>query len=130
MELRSVRPQLGPSILRLGTFVTPTENLVPTIQSIRLPILFLHRFRGTLDDWDPLFVDELAKTRHTILFSDQEIGSSTGKAAMSVDEKARNAAAFARALGHSSIDVLGFSMGGFVCQVIALLEPKLVRRSS
>ena len=92
------------------------------------PVLFLHRFRGTLDDWDPLFVDELAKRRHTILFSDQGVGSSTGEAATSVDEKARNAADFARALGHSSIDVLGFSMGGFVCQAIALQEPKLVRK--
>ena len=53
------------------------------------PVLFLHRFRGTLDDWDPLFVDELAKRRHTILFSDQGVGSSTGEAATSVDEKAR-----------------------------------------
>ena len=94
----------------------------------RTPVLFLHRFRGTLDDWDPLFVDELAKTRHIVLFSDQEVGSSTGMAATSVDEKARNAAAFARALGHSAIDVLGFSMGGFVCQAIALQEPKLVRK--
>ena len=123
-----MRPQLGPSILRLGTFVTPTENLVHNDPVDKTPVLFLHRFRGTLDDWDPLFVDELAKTRHTILFSDQEIGSSTGNAATSVDEKARNAAAFARALGYSSIDVLGFSMGGFVCQAIALLEPKLVRK--
>ena len=94
----------------------------------RTPVLFLHRFRGTLDDWDPLFVDELAKTRHIVLFSDQEVGSSTGMAATSVDEKARNAAAFARALGHSAIDVLGFSMGGFVCQAIALQEPELVRK--
>ena len=87
-----------------------------------------HRFRGTLDDWDPLFVDELAKTRHVVLFSDQEVGWSTGTAATSVDEKAQNAAAFARALGHSAIDVLGFSMGGFVCQAIALQEPQLVRK--
>jgi pimeloyl-ACP methyl ester carboxylesterase len=104
------------------------RELRPDNPADKTPILFLHRFRGTLDDWDPLFVDELAKTRHTILFSDQGVGSSTGKAATSVDEKARNAADFAKALGHSSIDVLGFSMGGFVCQAIALLEPTLVRK--
>lgn len=104
------------------------RELGPNDPVEKTPVLFLHRFRGTLDDWDPLFIDELAKTRRTILFSDQEIGSSTGKAATSVDEKARNAATFARALGYSSIDVLGFSMGGFVCQAIALLEPKLVRK--
>lgn len=104
------------------------RELGPVDPADKTPILFLHRFRGTLDDWDPGFVDELAKTRHVILFSDAGIGSSTGTAATSVDEKARNAAQFARALGHSSIDVLGFSMGGFICQAIAIQEPKLVRR--
>jgi pimeloyl-ACP methyl ester carboxylesterase len=92
------------------------------------PVLFLHRFRGTLDDWDPAFVDELAKTRHVILFSDAAVGSSTGTPAKDFDEKGRNAAAFVRALGHNQIDVLGFSMGGFVCQTMALQEPKLVRK--
>jgi pimeloyl-ACP methyl ester carboxylesterase len=100
----------------------PAQLVDPT------PVVFLHRFRGTLDDWDPGFVDELAKTRHVILFSDAAIGSSTGTAAKDVDEKARNAASFARALGHAQIDVLGFSMGGFICQAIAILEPRLVRK--
>ncbi|TDN69938.1 alpha/beta hydrolase [Paraburkholderia sp. BL10I2N1] len=94
----------------------------------KTPILFLHRFRGTLDDWDPGFVDALAKTRHVILFSDQEVGSSSGSAATSVDEKARNAADFAKKLGFLTIDVLGFSMGGFVAQAIAINEPTLVRK--
>ncbi|WP_445147274.1 alpha/beta fold hydrolase [Dyella sp. Tek66A03] len=94
----------------------------------KTPVLFLQRFRGTLDDWDPGFVDALAKTRHVILFSDQEIGTSTGTASKSVDEKARNAADFARALCLSAIDVLGFSMGGFIAQAIAINEPALVRK--
>lgn len=104
------------------------RELRPAQPADPTPVVFLHRFRGTLDDWDPGFVDELAKTRHVILFSDAAIGSSTGTAAKDVDEKARNAASFARALGHSQIDVLGFSMGGFVCQAIAIQEPKLVRK--
>ncbi|HVI90739.1 MAG TPA: alpha/beta hydrolase [Dongiaceae bacterium] len=92
------------------------------------PVLFLYRFRGTLDGWDPGFVDALAETRHVILFSDQAVGSSTGMAATSVDEKARNAADFAKAPGFSTIDVLGFSMGGFVAQAITLNESTLVRK--
>jgi pimeloyl-ACP methyl ester carboxylesterase len=104
------------------------RELGPVNPADKTPILFLHRFRGTLDDWDPGFVDALAKTRHVILFSDQAVGSSTGAAATSVDEKARNAASFARALNLSSIDALGFSMGGFVAQAIAINEPSLVRK--
>lgn len=92
------------------------------------PLLFLHRFRGTLDDWDPGFVDAVAQHRKVVLFSDAGIGTSTGTPATSVDEKARNAARFARALGHTTVDVLGFSMGGFVAQALALDEPDLVRK--
>jgi pimeloyl-ACP methyl ester carboxylesterase len=114
--------------VEVGTTRYAYRELRPENPVDPTPIIFLHRFRGTLDDWDPGFVDELAKTRHVVLFSDAAIGSSTGTAATSVDEKAQNAAGFARALGYSSIDVLGFSMGGFVCQAIAIREPKLVRK--
>ena len=92
------------------------------------PLVFLHRFRGTLDDWDPAFVDAVAEERPVILFSDAAVGSSTGSPATSVDEKARNAASFVRALGYETVDVLGFSMGGFVAQAIAIAEPGLVRK--
>ncbi|RKM64906.1 alpha/beta hydrolase [Rhodococcus opacus] len=91
------------------------------------PLVFLHRFRGTLDDWDPAFVDAVAEHRHVILFSDAAVGSSTGSPATSVDAKAENAASFVRAMGHDVVDVLGFSMGGFVAQAVAMREPTLVR---
>ena len=92
------------------------------------PLVFLHRFRGTLDDWDPAFVDAMAEQRHVILFSDAAVGSSTGSPATTVDGKAQNAAAFVRALGYGVVDVLGFSMGGFVAQALAMNEPALVRK--
>ena len=91
------------------------------------PLVLLHRFRGTLDDWDPAFIDAVAAKRHVILFSDAAVGSSTGSPATSVDEKAENATSFVRALGHEVVDVLGFSMGGFVAQAVAMREPTLVR---
>ncbi len=103
---------------RLG----PAQPADPT------PVVFLHRFRGTLDDWDPAFVDALSETRDVVLFSDAGIGTSTGEFADSVEVKARNAVAFIRALGLTQVDVLGFSMGGFSCQEIALTEPDLVRK--
>jgi pimeloyl-ACP methyl ester carboxylesterase len=104
------------------------RELRPDRPSDPTPLLFLHRFRGTLDDWDPAFVDALAEHRHVILFSDAGVGSSTGLPAATVDEKAENAASFVRALGRGTVDVLGFSMGGFVAQSIAMREPSLVRK--
>jgi len=41
---------------------------------------------------------------------------------------ARDAVAFIRALGFDQVDLLGFSLGGFVAQVIAQEEPQLVRK--
>src|ERR1044072_971404 len=41
---------------------------------------------------------------------------------------ARDAVAFIRAMGFDQVDLLGFSLGGGVAQVIALEEPALVRK--
>lgn len=101
----------------------PAEPVDPT------PLVFLHRFRGTLDDWDPAFVDAVAANRRVILFSDAAVGSSSGAPAKDVDSKAANAAAFVRAKGFSRVDVLGFSMGGFVAQAIAIHHPELIRKA-
>jgi len=96
--------------LRVGDVSYAYRELRPTNLADSTPVVFLHRFRGTLDDWDPAFVDELAKTRHVLLFSDAAVGSSTGTPAKDFDEKGRNTASFARKLGYEQIDVLGFSL--------------------
>jgi pimeloyl-ACP methyl ester carboxylesterase len=103
------------------------RRLGPENPADATPIVFLHRFRGTLDDWDPAFVDALAETRDVVLFSDAGIGSSTGEFADTIEAKARNAVSFIEALGLRKVDLLGFSMGGFSCQEIALTRPDLVR---
>jgi pimeloyl-ACP methyl ester carboxylesterase len=104
------------------------RELGPAAPADTTPLVLLHRFRGTLDDWDPAFVDAVAAHRTVIAFSDAGVGSSTGTPAQSVDEKAVNAASFIRAKGLDQVDVLGFSMGGFVAQSIAINEPELVRK--
>src|SRR5947199_2203760 len=45
-----------------------------------------------------------------------------------VEAMAHDAVAFIRALGFDQLDLLGFSLGGFVSQVIAQQEPTLVRK--
>ena len=41
---------------------------------------------------------------------------------------AKDAVTFIRALGLDQVDLLGFSMGGMIAQVIAQDEPELVRK--
>jgi pimeloyl-ACP methyl ester carboxylesterase len=92
------------------------------------PLLFLQHFRGNLDNWDPALVDRIALAREVILLDNRGIGGSTGVVPDNVTDMARDAGAFTDALGLKSVDVLGFSLGGFVAQELALLRPRLVRK--
>jgi pimeloyl-ACP methyl ester carboxylesterase len=93
-----------------------------------VPLVFNMHFTGTMDHWDPLVTDGLAAAREVILFDNAGVSSSSGEVPSSVEEMAANAAAFIKALGLQQVDVLGFSIGGFVAQALAVANPSLVRR--
>ena len=93
-----------------------------------VPLVFLHHFTAVLDDWDPRVIDGIAAKRHVIAFDNRGVGASGGSVPHTIDEMAADAAAFIRALGYDQADLLGFSLGGGVAQVIALEQPELVRR--
>jgi pimeloyl-ACP methyl ester carboxylesterase len=93
-----------------------------------LPLVMLQHFRGNLDNWDPALTDALAAERELILVDYPGVGSSTGDFGPTITSTARQMIAFADALGLVELDLLGFSIGGFVAQEIALVRPTLVRR--
>lgn len=92
------------------------------------PVVFLNHLAGVLDNWDPRVVDGIAASRRVITFDNQGVGASQGTTPRSVAAMARDAIAFIRALGYDQVDLLGFSLGGMVAQVIAEQEPQLVRK--
>ena len=87
-----------------------------------------HHFTAVLDDWDPRVIDGIAAKRHVITFDNRGVGASGGTVPHTIDEMAADAVAFIRALGYEQVDLLGFSLGGGVAQVITLEHPELVRR--
>ena len=93
-----------------------------------LPLLFLQHFTGTLDGWDPAVTDPIAAGRSVILFESAGIGRSSGKVPETVAGMADHALKFLEAIGLTQVDVLGFSLGGMVVQVMALKRPALLRR--
>lgn len=93
-----------------------------------VPLVLLQRFRGTMDDWDPALVDRLAGSRPIILFDNVGIGRSSGNAATSVRDMADWAAGFIGALNSQPVDILGWSLGGSVAQMLALFHGELVRK--
>ena len=93
-----------------------------------VPVVFLHHFTAVLDDWDPRVIDGVAATRRVIAFDNRGVGSSEGKVPGNIEDMARDAIAFIRALGLDHVDLFGFSLGGGVAQMIALQAPDLARR--
>ena len=92
------------------------------------PIVLLAHLGATLDEWDPRVVDALAAGRRVIAVDLPGVGSSTGSVPPTIKGMAGAARAFIAALGLSRIDLMGFSLGGFVAQQVALDAPDLVRR--
>jgi pimeloyl-ACP methyl ester carboxylesterase len=93
-----------------------------------VPLVLLQHFRGNLDNWDPALIDALAATRRVIIFDNAGVGGSAGITPDTIEQMARDALAFLAALQLGQVDLLGFSIGSFVAQQIALVRPAIVRR--
>jgi len=91
-------------------------------------LVLLQHFRGNLDNWDPALVDALADDRRIVTFDNAGVGGSTGTTPSTITQMARDAIAFLDALELGPVDLLGFSIGSFVAQEIALIRPAVVRR--
>src|SRR3984885_2804437 len=92
------------------------------------PLVLLQHFRGNLDNWDPALVDALASGRQVVTFDNAGVGGSTGTTPSTITRMAIDAIAFLDAMDLAQVDVLGFSIGSFVAQEIALIRPAIVRR--
>jgi pimeloyl-ACP methyl ester carboxylesterase len=92
------------------------------------PLFFVQHFRGGLDHWDPLLTDGLAASREVILYNGRGIASSTGMPRNRIEDMADDISLVIRALGLQQVDLLGFSIGGFQVQEVALRHPQLVRK--
>jgi pimeloyl-ACP methyl ester carboxylesterase len=93
-----------------------------------VPVVFLTHLAAVLDNWDPRVVDGIAAKHRVITFDNRGVGASSGSTPTTIQEMARDAVTFIRALGLDQVDLFGFSMGGMIAQVIAQEEPQLVRR--
>ncbi|OHU76970.1 alpha/beta fold hydrolase [Mycobacteroides chelonae] len=93
-----------------------------------VPVVFLHHLTAVLDDWDPRVLDGVAARHHVIAFDNRGVGATGGRVPADIEQMGADAIAFIRALGHERVDLIGFSLGGGVAQMVALQAPRLVRR--
>jgi pimeloyl-ACP methyl ester carboxylesterase len=93
-----------------------------------VPLVFLQHFRGGMDHWDPTITDGFARDRPVILFDNAGVGSSSGETPTRIGAMADHVADFVDALGIQELDLLGFSIGGYVAQAFSAARSKSVRR--
>ena len=91
------------------------------------PLVLLQHFRGNLDNWDPALIDALAGSRRVITFDNRGVAASSGTTPSTIAQMAFDAIDFIAALEVGEVDLLGFSIGSFVAQEIALVRPSVVR---
>jgi len=94
-----------------------------------VPVIFLNHLAATMDNCDPRIMDGIASKHQIICFDNRGVGATKGKTPKTVAEMAKDARAFIHALGYEKVDLLGFSLGGFISQEILLHEPQLVRKA-
>ncbi|MDT3382438.1 alpha/beta hydrolase [Labrys neptuniae] len=92
------------------------------------PLVLLQHFTGTMDAWDPSVVNALAVERPVIVFNNAGVGSSSGSVPDNVQKMSTDAEDFILALNLGEVDLLGFSLGGFIAQVIATQDRVKVRK--
>ena len=93
-----------------------------------LPVVFLVHLAAVMDNWDPRVIDGFAAKHRVVVFDNRGVGASSGSPASSIEQMAKDAITFIKALGFEQVDLFGFSMGGMIAQEIALMEPQLVRK--
>ena len=93
-----------------------------------VPLVTLQHFRGNLDNWDPALIDALADGRQVIAFDNRGVAATSGRTPSTIAQMALDAIDFIDALEMGEVDLLGFSIGSFVAQEIALIRPSIVRK--
>jgi pimeloyl-ACP methyl ester carboxylesterase len=91
-------------------------------------LVALQHFRGNLDNWDPALIDALAAGRRVITFDNRGVAATSGTTPSTIAQMALDAIDFIDALEVGEVDLLGFSIGSFVAQEIALIRPSTVRK--
>jgi pimeloyl-ACP methyl ester carboxylesterase len=130
----------GPTTQEAGATYTKAPNLKVTggngveyayrsVGPDTRPVILLQHFRGNLDNWDPALVDQLASTRRVVAFDNVGVGGSSGRTRNSVHQMATDALIFLEALNMQKVDLMGFSIGSFVAQEMALQRPETVART-
>ena len=93
------------------------------------PLVVLNGFAATSADWDHSFIDRLASSNELILLDNRGIGRSIDNGQpFDIAKLADDAARVIEMLGIERVNVLGWSMGGFIAETLALQHPSRINK--
>ena len=92
-------------------------------------LIALNGLTATNADWDPAFLERLASANELVLLDNRGIGASTDDGApFDIGKLAGDTADVIDALELRPASVLGWSMGGFIAQTLAVEHPAHVEK--
>lgn len=93
------------------------------------PLLLVTGLTGSMDAWDPALVDPIARHHRIVMLDNRGAGQSTGDVSrLTIHSMAEDALGLARKLRLRRPSVLGWSMGGFIAQDLAIHHPHALDR--
>src|SRR5262245_49458902 len=92
------------------------------------PLVMISALGNSMDDWDPAVTNGLAQQYKVIIFDIEGVGKSGGTTPDNIPDMAKGVVTFINALGYTKVNLMGFSMGSFITQQIALTSPNLVNK--
>jgi pimeloyl-ACP methyl ester carboxylesterase len=93
------------------------------------PLVVVNGFAATKDDWDPTFLDALARERTLVLLDNRGMGGSQDDGQpFTINDLADDVVDLMNKLGLERTPVLGWSMGGYVALALAIAHPARVER--
>jgi pimeloyl-ACP methyl ester carboxylesterase len=92
------------------------------------PILLINGYSQSMDNWDPILLERLASNHTVIIFDNRGIGNTTSgeNRFFSIAQFANDTAGLLDVLEIKQAYILGYSMGGFIAQELALTHPDRV----
>lgn len=91
-------------------------------------MVFVTHFRGSMDTTDPLLINTIAQNQEVILYDNAGVGHSDGNVPVSIEAMTETTVGLLSAINVTKADILGFSMGGYIAQVIGMDYPQLVNK--
>jgi pimeloyl-ACP methyl ester carboxylesterase len=93
------------------------------------PILLITGFSASMNNWPPTLISNLSKHHTVYIFDNRGIGNTTlGYKNFTIDQFTQDTLGLMNALNISKTDIIGFSMGGFIAQDIAVINPQKINK--